>query len=466
MKLFEIYKKNKYIHLPFFRLLSTKAYLSAINLFRESENWSSEEMDQWQFSQVKAIVDYAYDFVPYYRKIYSEIGFKPGDLKTWDDFQKLPYVKKDDIKNNFEKFTSSQIETIQYFPCFTGGSTDKPMKFFLDQVIAERETAFFDYYWEKYGYKKGERCLILRGHKVADISKNRFYEYDKYRNYKILDSSFITKSEYLHYYDKEIRDFSARVIQAYPSSLFNLAKTYEAVGMTPPKIELIFLGSENTYPGQLDYLKKMFRAKRVMYHYGHSECVVVALKYPDSNHLGFFPQYGRMELINEKGSLIKGKGILGEIIGTSFNKSMPFIRYRTGDYAHYSDCNNIGFMKNCISVARIDGRLHEFVVTKDGRLVSLVVIAGSHLPSLSFIGDMQYEQIRSGHLIVKVTSKDGKKISQFILDNILSDFRNLFNETMEVQVYQIPEIKRTSLGKKILLKQELDIIAIRKSIID
>lgn len=456
-----IYKKNPYIYLPLRRFIKSRAYISALELFNTSEKWSASEIDAWQFSQVKNIVEYAFDHVPYYHNLYKEAGYIQGDLESWREFEKLPYIEKNHVKNNLSLFTSDEISKIKHTICHTGGSTDKPMEFYQDKEIMERESAFFNYYWSKYGYNSGERCVILRGHNVADINKKRFYEYDKIRNYKVFDSKYITKIEYLPFYDKQIKDFHARVLQAYPSSLYNFAKTYKESGINPPKFDLIFLGSENTYNDQIDFIKDVFCAKRVIYHYGFTECAAIALKYADCNRLGFFPQYGRTELIDENGQQVKTADGLGEIVATTFSKSTPFIRYKTEDCAISSDYKSNDFMHNCLAVERIEGRLHEFIVTMDSRLVSLCTVAGAHMPSLSEVGDMQYEQQQKGRLIIKVTSKNGTNISTITYENIKRDFRAVFADSLEVEIHQIESLERTDRGKKILLNQRINLDKIR-----
>lgn len=464
-KIIKLYRENPYITLPIYMATRPNGFNETYTFLKNSESWSEERMLEWQFKQIKNIVEYAYKNVPFYNRVYSSVGFEIGDLKSMADFELLPYVTKDDIKKNKKDFVSKDAQNMNYVKIHTGGSTDKPMEFFIDRSMNARENAFFYYYWEKYGYKAGEKCIILRGHKVADLRKKIFYKYDRISNYKIFDSDYISDIKYIKYYDKQLKGFKAKVIQAYPSSLYTLAKIYEASGFEPPSFELVFLGSENTYDDQIEYIKKIFKAKTVMYHYGHSEQVLLALKYADANSLGFMPQYGYMELIDSNNSCIKEEGRLGEIVGTGFSKVMPFIRYKTGDCASYSNYKSNDFMKFCRSVERIEGRLHEFVVTKEGRLVSLCSIAGAHIEEFSFVSDMQYEQNEIGKLLIKVTSYDGgETLTMQHTRAIKQALENKFNNTMDVEITQVDEIQRTKMGKKVMLKQELNIDDFRKKL--
>lgn len=222
--------------------------------------------------------------------------------------------------------------------------------------------------------------------------------------------------------------------------------------LPPPRFKKIFLGSENTYEDQLRYIEEMFKGESA-YHYGHSEGVLLAIKYRDNHFLGFLPQYGHIDEYDETGKRY-GDNELGQIIGTGFSKTMPFIRYKTEDYAIFSGYKSKDFMKNCTSVERIEGRKHEFVVTKDKRRVSLCSIAGAHMSEMTLISDMQYEQKEIGKLIVKVTllpDTDAAKAKKAISEKLEAFFEN----TVEVETVIVPEIKYSSNGKKIMLKQAL-----------
>ena len=57
-----------------------------------------ETIQAWQLCRIREIVDYAFLNIPLYRKKYSEIGYEVGSIKTWDDFYKLPYLTKEELK--------------------------------------------------------------------------------------------------------------------------------------------------------------------------------------------------------------------------------------------------------------------------------------------------------------------------------------------------------------------------------
>ncbi len=47
------------------------------------------------------MVDYAFENIPLYKKKYSEVGFKSGDIRSFADFERLPILYKDELIDGF-----------------------------------------------------------------------------------------------------------------------------------------------------------------------------------------------------------------------------------------------------------------------------------------------------------------------------------------------------------------------------
>lgn len=426
------------------------------NLLTQCENWDIEQVREWQLRKVQQVVDFAFENVPFYNQLYKSVGYKTGDITCWEDFERLPLVSKSDIKTNLELFTAPQIAQLNAHRCHTGGSTDKPMEFFLDKATEVRELAFFEYYWSKNGYTFGEKCVVLRGHQVANPARATYTQKDNTQHYLVCDSRYLSDADAVKSMVYDIKRFDARVLQAYPSSAYFFAKAIVALGIEPPHFEYIFLGSENTYEDQIDFIKQVFSANDVLYHYGHSECAGIAIKYPERKEMGFCPVYGITEFITPENYSTDAR--TKEIVTTGWNLSTPFIRYKTGDYAIVSDYTSNDYLKCYKSVERIEGRMHEYLVTKDLRKISLCNIAGAHIPSLSLVGDMQYEQDSIGAVTIYVTPPyEGATLNTDLLSQIQNDYDKIFASTMDVTIKVVEQLRKSPIGKKILLIQHLDL---------
>jgi phenylacetate-CoA ligase len=431
--------------------------LQNYQFLKESESWDLEQFRNWQFQKVKAVIECAYTSVPYYQKLFRKIGFEIGDFKSLDDLQMLPTVSKLDIKNNLADFISTNINLKDTVKDHTSGSTGHPMVVYSDREKAEIELSFFYYIWEKYGYKIGEPCIYIKGDKLVSSNRQRLHRHDQVYNYLRFDPDYLNRIEYLKLYDGPIRKFGAKVIFGYPSNLFQLAKAYVRANIKPPQFDLALLASENIYNDQFEFIKDVFKVKKIFFHYGHTEKVLLAFKHFGSNYLGFVPQYGYFELLDAKGRTVTQEDEIGEIVGTGYSKCMPFIRYRTTDFAKHTNYQCDGFMKNYRHVKNIEGRLQEFIVTKDNRLVSMCTICAAHFKMMSGVIETQYYQDKEGEIIFRVVPSPQEPLDDQKIARIRKAMEEKFEHTIDVKVQIVENIPKTALNKKIMVEQKLNI---------
>ncbi len=74
----------------------------------EREMMSRDELKDHQFKELQKQVKYIYENGPFYKRSFDNAGIQPGDIKTWDDFYKIPIMTKDDQRQaqeeSLEKF--------------------------------------------------------------------------------------------------------------------------------------------------------------------------------------------------------------------------------------------------------------------------------------------------------------------------------------------------------------------------
>src|SRR5690606_36565321 len=90
---------------------------------RNLQQWSRDEVAQYQFRRLQALVDYAVVHVPFYRRVYGALGFRPGDLNTPADFLKLPCIHKDDVFQFGAEFKSHEFERLRPIRTVTSATT-------------------------------------------------------------------------------------------------------------------------------------------------------------------------------------------------------------------------------------------------------------------------------------------------------------------------------------------------------
>ncbi len=68
---------------------------------KEIETAPVEQIREWQTERLIKQVRHVWDHVPYYRNKMKEKGVEPGDIRSLDDLQKLPFLCKDDLRDAY-----------------------------------------------------------------------------------------------------------------------------------------------------------------------------------------------------------------------------------------------------------------------------------------------------------------------------------------------------------------------------
>lgn len=463
----DLLKSNVYTHtlvsrvldrIPFY-FFKNLDYRENIETLKRYEKLSPEQINKWKYETLFKVIENAFNNVPFYSKLYKEHGFNPRDFNKLEDMDLLPMISKVDVKNNLEDFISIRAKKNELMVKYSSGSTETPFKFYVERMKERIEASYFDYIWRKYGYKFAEdKCIIIKGDKIAHHKGNKLVlsRYSPRLRTLTFDSDYLNKLEYLQYYLDDFKKFGSEVLFGYPSSIYQLARSIEISGFKAPEFRLILLASENTYADQNEYIKNIFGAQNIFFHYGHSEQVLAAYKLLDSDRLSFIPTYGHVELIkNSENILGKDNFSIGELVGTNYSLSFPLIRFRTNDFAMNSSEGDSIFADQAI-VNSIEGRLQEFIVTKDSRLISACTVAGAHLASVSKALEMQYVQHKPGFLVVQIVENPVDPLMDSDIKQLVSDLDRKFEFSVSTSVEIVASIPKLASHKRSMVNQALD----------
>ncbi|MBE7421043.1 MAG: hypothetical protein HS110_01105 [Zoogloeaceae bacterium] len=368
-------------------------------------------------------------------------------------------TSKASVKAALDDYVSKALPKGARLATFTGGSTANPMKFFLHKGISRsREYAFMDDFHRRVGLTDSDVVLTLRGRTVptAVVPGGRLWMYEPIKRHLILSSDHLVP-RFMPIYEEVLLSWRPTFIQAFPSALYPLARwlSENPLPSFTSRLRGVQLFSENVYGFQMELFKSVFSCP-VLKHYGHSERVLMAASMPDDERYFFWPQYGHFELVDENGQEVTQPGILGEIVGTAYdNDVMPFIRYRTGDLAMLSGEAGHPELPGYPAVNRIEGRLQEFLVCVDSRLISICTMGAAHFDQLALVDEIQYEQRVPGHFDLKVVSRT--PLSDSEKRKIEHALAAKTQGGCTATVMQVSAIERTVGGKHRMLVQHLDI---------
>ncbi|MBI1829884.1 MAG: hypothetical protein HYR84_00370 [Planctomycetes bacterium] len=70
---------------------------------------SSEEIAAGQFAQARALLAHCNQNVPYYQELFRKAHIKPGDIKTLDDFRRIPILQRATYQEQFPRFQARAL---------------------------------------------------------------------------------------------------------------------------------------------------------------------------------------------------------------------------------------------------------------------------------------------------------------------------------------------------------------------
>lgn len=343
-----------------------KSFEDMLSRLKEIDGYSREELEKLQLESLRDIVRHSYLNVPYYKRLFDEAGFDINKKFGAGDIRKIPYLTRERILKDPDSLISRTSAKFLLRKAGTSGTTGTPIVLYRDLYSITFENAIFWKQKDWAGIRKGERKATLRGDVLIPASRKRppFWRYD-YMGRELMLSSFHIAKDTARYYAEILKEFKPAYVEAYPSSLYVLAKFIKENGLKGVSFKTAIVGSETMQDYKKSLIEEVFNCK-VYDYYGNAERVIAIATCPKGNH-HVIPEYGFVEFID-----CKDNEGYKEMVGTSFiNMSMPLIRYKTGDIVMSSgrECE-CGRRSQVID--KIMGRLTEFVITPEGRFVALM----------------------------------------------------------------------------------------------
>ena len=423
-----------------------KRFRSICRFVHDAQWWQAERVHQYQLDKLREILTLAYKKTTYYHQVFDSIGFSPQDFQTLDDMNKLPIIDKQVIIDNLSDMCTKSVTSGNIDYGSTGGTSGTPLHFYINANRSATEYAYLTTSWQRAGFKLGEPMAVLRGQTVEPDRNGLRHEYDPILRHHYY-SNFHMSDENMARYLEHIATIGPCILHAYPSSAQTLAKYIIGNAQQYPiNIKGILLESENVYPDQVSIIEKAFKSKTFSC-YGHSEKLVMACQCEHTDNYHVWPTYGYFELLDDDGVPITTPGKRGEIVGTGFiNTVVPFIRYRTGDYAKYvaDHCHACGRQHTIISDLKGRWPQGELIAT-DGSAISMTTL-NVHDDTFKNVLEYQFHQPTPGKAtlcVIPITNLNETE-QKLIIDNINKRLQGQIMLDLEIRT----KLFKTARGKQ------------------
>ena len=307
-----------------------------------------------QYRKLKKLLAICQDEVPYYKKLFKDIGFDTErDFKTLDDLKKIPVTEKAVVKEHPDWFMNpKRLSGALKF--HTSGSTGNPLTEYVSRKHWKIEQGVVWRHWSWGGYKFRDKIAVVRSYAPKD---GQLIKHDRIRNFRFY-SPFHLSDEHIRLYLDDMVAQDIKFIRGYPSSVKALAVYVLQHQCKIPNLKGILTASEVLRDSDREIIERAFRCK-ISNHYGLAECIVMMGDCEKHEGLHNYDEYGYLELLDTDDPKIK------RIIGTNLNNyAMPLLRYDTNDFAEVAE-KSCSCGRSSMVVHNIRGRSSEVMKLKD-----------------------------------------------------------------------------------------------------
>lgn len=402
----------------------------------QSQHWSSEEIGALQLDRMRSVVARALR-IPFWRERLLAAGISSAAMLGWEDFYRIPIIRKSDLKNTpVGSYTDARLMAQKHFEGTTSGSTGTPLVFFHDRDYEIHSIAACRRMFLVASRGKTSEVIYIRRSYRHGFTKNTkgwfcVYSYNQIRHQFDAFREMTTKMGHRGY-----------VLYSFSSYLMEIARLCEERKVTLSPVAVIYSG-EALRPEEVTYIQDRLGAP-AFNSYGACELgwMTFGCEY---DHLHVNAEFVLVEILDERGKAVKS-GEPGRVIVTHLhNKIMPFIRYDTGDIGTLpADPCACG---RGLPVLRLLGRQTDFIVLPNDRKVPAIDILGIFLGKKEHIRQYQVIQKEQKKLLVRIVPE--VPASEETLSGLREILQRELHPDMEILFEIVDELPAAPSGKMI-----------------
>jgi phenylacetate-CoA ligase len=349
--------------LPAYDRARGRSYVERRTMLARSQWWSAERLRDFQWTELRKLLTHAFASVPYLQQKYRAAGIELGDVKSLDDFHRLPVLTRTEVNAHAADLCSTAYKG-RLLPHATGGSTGVPTRFFRTYESYDWRTAAKDRAYAWSGWRLVLRALYLWGAPVGKVPRRLVW---KTRAYEAIHRQLVinTFSQSDVFWDdvyRRVLKFRPVLVVGYVSSLEAFAKYLRRTDRSLPGVRYGIAAAEPLYDDTRRRIESAFGVP-LFNTYGSREFMSIAAECECRDGLHIHAENLIVETRDPAASAPS------EILITDLhNYGMPFIRYASGDLGRFADAS-CPCGRGLPRLQTVEGRLLDALRTADGRVV-------------------------------------------------------------------------------------------------
>ena len=393
-----------------------------------SQYYPPQRMRALQWKLLSRMLDHCFANVPYYRRLFAELGLRRSDFASLEDLSRIPILTRDVLLSHREEFKADDFERWRPQEIPTTGTTGTPFHFYwdIDSNVLELTCQWRHFSWA--GYRLGEPFLDIRSREL-DVPNG--YKWN-WRCRGLEMSEDIINASNIQKYAAVLRRHRIRLWRGDPASIDSLCRLLSEAGIDDVKPEYVSSHGEALLDHQRQLIES-WAGVPVCDSYGLKEHNALICQCPEGGY-HIAPEYGIVEIIKGNGSPAL-PGEEGRIVATGLhNRAFPLLRYDTRDYAVQS-----GRACSCGRalplIERLTGRLDDRLLTVDGRWVS-----GLPFPFWFVKGIRKAQLVQEEPLALDVYLVPDRDYNGEGESDLRADYKERLGEAMDIRIHRVEEV--------------------------
>lgn len=390
---------SRYLIAPAWAAWEGSPYLRHYRRLCRTQFDSPDAVRQRQLDDLKQLVAHAYDTVPYYRRIFDNLGLQPEDIRSFDDFQNVPLLTKQDLRDHFDDLLSTAYRGEKLHLKKTSGSTGVPVRVLIDDAGMQFKRACTLRSDEWSGWRLGQRVAKVWGnpeylqHGWRGRLRNLLLERADY-----LDTLKMTDA-CLARFAQRLRRTQPGLIFGHAHSVYLLAQFIQRHGPEGIHPRGIITTAMVLHDWQRKVIEEVF-ACPVTNRYGCEEVSLIACECEQHRGLHINADSLHVEILT--GGRAAKPGEAGAVVVTDLaNRAMPILRYKVGDVAAWAQ-KPCACGRGLPMLERLEGRESDYVTSESGELISGISLTENFAMHVPGVAQMQIVQESRTHFRFRV----------------------------------------------------------------
>ncbi len=441
---------TRHVLAPSFDLLRGTHTMRSLRELEESQWWPLQRIEELQSQRLQRLIHYAYERVPFYRRLMDSRGISPARIRTAADLPLLPILFKPDVREHIDELFAEGFPRSELVRGRTGGSTGTPLMFY-----SSRENRY------THGVARAVRALQWAGVQPGDATvriatqgsrgyASRIGPLARFLSRETFVDSAAFSDSSLPLVVHRIARLRPRALRGFPSALCIIAEFIRESQTPRPEVGAVVTGAEQLFDEQRTLLRDVFGSEPFN-KYSSYENFDIAMECEAHTGMHIAAEDLIVEIVDNVGQPIES-GRQGHVVITNLHEyGMPFIRYSTDDESSFLT-GVCACGRALPRLSTVVGKTGNVIYTPSGKRLSPFAL---HPSGVAPLGVRQFQFIQEQLDLVTVNVVPNDSLSPSDLQSLAAAVRDHFGSALgndvRVEVAIVERIQPTPAGKHLFL---------------